>query len=231
MEKKESPKKESVKPAGDIEPKTGSFFRKISVISGRLFGIIKFILGVCLLPFVYSSTKSFLQEFSLVASAGKNYFWSGVITFIVIYLFIWEPAVIYNKGHELLEVVFSFFRPLVKVAPYLVPIYTILLFILYALLSLVIKDAWFLRDALFLFGFSIVLHLVFSARTVRSKKDDFLKANYLFGFSFIYIINIFILACGLSTVFKDFSFVNFGKSAFEAAGSIFHVVFRQLFLR
>jgi hypothetical protein len=231
MEKKEFPKTANPKAASVLEQKTSGFSRKVNAFSQKLFGIIKFILGVCLLPLVYSSTTSFLQEFSIVLPPVQNYFWGGVISLVMVYLFAWEPAVIYSKGHKLLEVLFSFFKPLVKVAPYLIPVYTIVLFIAYALLSLAIKEDWLLHLSLFLFGFSIALHLVFSARTIRSKKEDFLKANYIFGASFIYLVNIFIMAAGLSMVFKDFSFVSFGRSSFETAGSIFYAVFRQLFLR
>ncbi|MCM8797597.1 MAG: hypothetical protein NC923_06980 [Candidatus Omnitrophica bacterium] len=227
MEKKESPKLT----ASTVEPKAGIFSRRLSALSGRVFSIVKFILGICLLPFVYSSTSSFLQEFSHLMSVMQGYFWAGIISFLVIYLFVWEPVIIYNKGHKLVEVCCSFFKPLVKVAPYLVPIYLVILFIAYIFLRLLTKESWLLTCSLFLFGFSIAMHLVFSAKTVRSKKEDFLKANYLFGASFIYLVNVFIMAGGLSMVFKEFSFASFGRSSFAMASSIFYTVFKQLFLR
>jgi len=153
-----------------------------------------------------------------------------VITFLIIYLFIWEPASIYNKGHKLLELVFSFVKPMVNVAPFLLPIYTIIVFFIYGVLSLLIKSSWLLEYALFLLGFSAILHLVFSAKTIRTKKGDFLKGNYIFGFSFIFILNLTLLAFGLSLIFKDFSFVNFCNISFARASKIFYAVFKQLFL-
>jgi hypothetical protein len=204
---------------------------KGSGISEKVFGIIKFILGLALLPFVYSVSTAFLGEIGAIEKLYQNYFWAGVASLIIIYLLIWEPAIIYAKGHRLVELVFAFFKPLVRVAPFLLPIYTILLFILYGLLSLAIKSDWLLEYSLFLFGATIILHLIFSAKTVRSKKDDFLKANYIFGFSFIYILNIGLLALGLSLIFKGFSFINFSHTAYSLAKNIFHIVFKQLFLR
>ena len=126
--------------------------------------------------------------------------------------------------------VFNFFKPIVKVAPYLLPIYTIVLLIIYGLLSLVTASAWLLKYSMFLFGFSIALHLVFSAKSIRTKKSDFLKANYIFGFSFVYIVNVFILALGMSLIFKEFSLVNFFSVSFQAAKGILHAVVKQLFL-
>jgi hypothetical protein len=214
MEKREFPKTEQ-------DFKTG--------LSGKLFGIIKFILGVSLLPFVYSTSLAFLNQFSLLEKSVQGYFCSGAITFLLVYLFAWEPTIIYAKGQKLLEVIFVFFKPLVRLAPYVLPVYTIILFIIYGLLSLAVKSAWLLKYSIFLIGFTFALHLVFSAKSIHSKKSDFLKANYLFGFSLVYIINLAILAFCINLIFKEFSFVDFCNSAFQAAGSIFYAVFRQLF--
>ena len=125
---------------------------------------------------------------------------------------------------------FSFFKPMVNVAPFLLPIYTILFFIIYGLLSIGISAGWLLEYTLFLIGFSTILHLTFSAKTIRSKKGDFLKANYIFGFSFIFILNVALLAFGLSLIFSKFSFVNFCNISFNTAKNIFYAVFKQLFL-
>lgn len=227
MEKKEFPnklpKKESFK-SFEGPPS------KIAGLSSKAFGIIKFILGICLLPFVYSASLSFLRELGYADRVSQGHFWAGIITFILIYLFVHEMGPVYAKGHRLLEIVFSFFSPLVKVAPYVLPIYTIIIFALYLLLSLFLKSRGFFYFFLFIFSFSWALHMVFSARTVRSKKGDFLKANYIFGFSFVYIVNLLLLSLCLNLVFKEFSFVNFFNSSYRLASDIFYAVFKQLFL-
>ena len=219
MEKKESLNKENII---SLPRKAG--------ITGRLFGIIKLILGICLLPFVYSATVALLSEFSILETKINHYFFSGIIGFLIIYLFIYEPAIIYSKGHKILEIVFRFFTPLVKVAPYLLPIHTIILFALCGLFLLISKAGDSVKYFVFLFGFSIALHLVFSAKALRRRESDFLKANYIFGFSFIYIVNMAILAFGLSILFDKFSFVNFCNNSFLIAKSIFDTIFKQLFL-
>lgn len=237
MAKKEFPEKQA--PKGKEKPiqndiggggVSGDFSSKISGLSSKIFGIIKFILAIILLPLVYSSVVSFINEFTQIDKGLQQIFYNGIISFLVIYLFIWEPAVIYNKGHKLLEICFSFFKPMVNVAPFLLPIYTILFFIIYGLLALGVKSSWLIEYALFLIGFSSILHLTFSAKTIRSKKGDFLKANYIFGFSFIFILNLALLALGFSFIFKEFSFVNFCNISFTIFKNIFLAVFKQLFL-
>ena len=218
MEKKELPKREN-----NLPPKIAGF-------SSKIFGIIKFILGICLLPFVYSTTVSFVNEFILIEKSLQNYFWSGLISLLVIYLFIWEPAIIYARGQKLVEIIFIFFKPLVRIAPYLLPIYTIVLFIAYWILSFIFKTEGLINYFIFLFGFSLGLHLIFSAKSLRSKQSDFLRANYIFGFSLIYIINLTLVAFFLNIIFDKFSVVNFLNNSLGIAKNIFSTVFKQLFL-
>lgn len=233
MEKKEFPKKENnnildkLKIGADEGRGGGS---KIAIFSHKTLGIVKFIIGICLLPFVYSVSVAFLNEFGAVEKLLQNYFWAGAISFIIIYLFVYEPAIIYNKGQRLLGIVFNFFKPLVRVAPYLLPIYTIVIFILYLIFSFALKTKESVGYFIFLFSFSLTLHLIFSAKSVRSKQGDFLKANYIFGFSFIYIIDLVLLAFCLTVIFKEFSFVNFFNNSFQIGKSIFYTIFKQLFL-
>lgn len=233
MEKKESRKDISSQEDIAVSPKKEgrSTASRMSPFYNRVFGIIKFILGVCLLPFVYSFTVSFCRQFGLLETWLQNYFWRGVVVFLIVYLFIWEPVIIYSKGQKLMELTFSFIKPLVRVAPYLFPIYALLLFLSYLILSLFIKSADLAGYFIFFLGFSIAMHLVFSAKTVRSKQEDFLKANYIFGSSFIYITSLCLVAVFLNSIFTSFSLIEFITSAYRIAVDIVYAVFKQLFLR
>jgi hypothetical protein len=196
----------------------------------RLFAVVKFILGLFLLIFVYAFTVSFLNEFSKISEASQEYFLAGIISFIAVYLFIYEPANIYRKGQRIIEIIFRFFAPLVRVAPYLLPVYALVLFVLYLLISLFVKSADIFGFFLFLLGASLILHLVFGAKSLRTKKEDFLKANYLFGFSFVYVLNIIITAIIFNILFDKFSFVTFSNQSFQLIGKIFTRMFSQLFV-
>jgi hypothetical protein len=220
MAKTESPNKEVTQPEINFMPGISGFFQKI-------FGMSKFILGICLLPFVYTASVAFLAEFSLIDVDAQRYFWSGVISMLITYLFIWEPAIVYARGQKLVGIIFNFLKPLVRIAPYVLPVYTIILFFIYLIIaSLFVLGNYFI----FLFGLSMALHLIFSAKSLRSKKDGSLKGNYIFGFSLIYIINLALLAFFFSLIFEKFSFVNFCNNSFQIAKSIFGAVVKQLFL-
>lgn len=223
--KKTMPKKETY---SDKEQKGLSL--RASGGSLRVYGIIKFILGVLFLPFVYAVSRSFVNEFGLLKDYLRFSFSWGIVSFLVLYLFIWEPQIFYKKAQHFVEIIFRFFSPLVKIAPYILPIYTLLLFIAAYSLSSILASKVFWAKFLFLIGFSVIFHLVFSAKSLKTRQADFLKANYIFGFSLVYIINIFLLSFGLNLIFNEFSFVNFSNNSFFFAAGVFKTIYSQLFL-
>lgn len=221
--------KDLLDPDADFRLKRNSYFGKDSDSPGRVFAPLKFILGILLFPFVYGVTVSFLEEFGHLSLLLQRHFGLGAITFLVVYLFIWEPVALYNHGYKLVSVGFNFVKPLVKFAPHLLPIFSIILVILYKILSFTIKASWLMELFMFLLGWTILMHLVFSARAVRSKKGDFLGANYIFSFSFIYLVNIVLFGFCLNIASWDFSFADFAGRALEAAQGVFGSVLKQLF--
>jgi len=216
---------------GDFRPKQSILPGNFSGFKEKVLSVAKLVVGIALLPLVYSSSAAFVNQISMIHKSSQNFFWLGALVFLIFFIFIWEPEIIYTGGHRLLEVIFSFFEPFVKVAPYLLPIYTIIIFMVYGLLSLGIKDSWLLEYCMFLSGFSIMMHIVFTSRALGSKKGDFLKANYIFGFTLIYVINIMLIAILFGLVFKEFSFVGFSEYSFATAKDIFVSLFKQVFVR
>jgi hypothetical protein len=226
MEKKESAKKKNEsKEAG--QPSSSG---KGSWISGKFMDIIKLAVGICLLPFVYGSSVAFLKQIVHIDASLQHYFWGGVGAFLLVHLFFFEVGFIYDKGYQLLEIIFNFFQPLVKFAPYLLPVYTILSFVLYFIFSMFVKDKWLLEMFVFFIGATISLHLVFSSRSIRSKKGDLFKSNYIFGFSLVYIINLCLLSIFLNVMIADYSFFKFITTMHVIAGDIFKSIFTQLFV-
>ena len=229
MEKKESKNKQQSGQKPESDGGVGKLKNKISGLTNRLFSVIKLTLGICLIPFVYGVSVSFVRELAVIDKPVQDWFWTGVLAFLVVYLFIWEPAVIYARGQKFLEITFSFFSPLVKVAPYLLPIYAVMLVAAYNVLAYLFPKGGFLDDFVFLLGFSMALHIVFGAKSLKSKQTDFLKANYVFGFSFLYILNIILLVFCFNILFEKISFVNFFNNSYQIGREIVSAVFKQLF--
>ena len=220
MEKKES----AGKLPGEIKLPPKSKLKEF------LLTFLKFVIGVCLLPIVYALSLCFTQELGKLEPRVTHSFIWGIAGFLVVYLFIWEPAILFKKGQRILEVIFRFFAPLVKVAPFVLPIYAILIFVIYFILISFVDMREFIPAVIFAIGFSLCLHLVFSARTLRSKQGDSLKANYIFGFSWICILDSILLAGFFNLAFESFSLINFFNASYQIVKSIYTALFSQLFL-
>ncbi|MFA6384763.1 MAG: hypothetical protein WCY10_05275 [Candidatus Omnitrophota bacterium] len=203
---------------------------KLEALKRGSLSALKLVLGLSFMTFVYSSTLAFISEFGNISLKFQRPLWEGLVAFVVVYFFVWEPAKVYQKGQKILEVVFKFFAPLVKVAPYVLPIYTILLFCLYPIFNFFLPYDETLAYFMFLFGFSIALHLVFGAKSLRTKQNDFLKANYIFGFTLVYIIDVLIFSLLLNLVFEKFSFVNFFNVAYKTSHEIIAAIIKQVFV-
>jgi len=130
--------------------------------------------------------------------------------FVLFYFFVWEPVKVYHIGQRIIEAVFRFMAPLVKVAPFALPIYTILFFCLYPLANLVFPSDQALVYLMFLAGFSIALHLVFGAKALKGKQGDFLKANlYIRVYDCVYsnILStcfVILTLCWINSLFVNF---------------------------
>jgi hypothetical protein len=196
-----------------------------------LLTLAKLILGLMLLPFVYSISVSFFNTLRSASAEALVYFFAGIFTLLVVHLFVWELKIVYNAGCKLLALIFSFIQPLVRIAPYVLPTYTIIIFIIYSVVLLFSKSQEILHYFIFLFGFSMSLHLVFSSRSLRTRRSDFLRSNYIFGFCLIYMVNLVLVATFLNLVIADYSLITFFRSSFRTGENILVVILAQLFYR
>jgi len=215
---------------GEPEGFAGKVKEKVSDLGNKTFSLIKIALGICMLPFVWFFAVGFLSELSIAEKPLQAYFWRGVLVFTLGYLFIWEPVGIYARGQKIMEVLFAFIKPLVRVAPYLLPIYSILCYVAFLCVAPFVKNPQLPGWLAFSLGFTLSFHLVFSSKTLRGKKEDFLRSNYMFGFGFVFILCLVILAGIISSLSANFSFIKFFNGSYNAAIGFFQAIFRQLFV-
>ena len=221
-----------VSPEADVAPET--FLDRLSPgirsMVSKFLSLVKFILGLCFLAFVYTGSFGFLKELKNADPRLQKDFWSGVISFVLVYLFLYEPMRLYQKGQKILTFLFKFFAPLVRFAPYVLPVYTIIILALYPLADMFWKSAVVLEYFIFLAGFSLSFHLIMTAKTLKNRQGDFLKANYIFGFTLVYILNLLLVAICFQLLLDKFSFYNFWAGAYEESQRIWHAVFKQIFI-
>ena len=201
-------------------------------MGNKFTSILKLISSVIFFPILVAVSVSFSNELQKLSPRLVASFVWGIFTYLLIHLLLYEPAPVYQKGQKITEVVFKFFAPLVRLASFFLPIFSILLLTAFYVLTVTLSKPLRLEYQIyFMFFVSLfmVLHIVFTAASLRSRQTDFLKANYFFAMEFIYIINIGIIAGMFSLIFEDFSFLNFYNSTCNISKAIFLVVFNQLF--
>lgn len=196
----------------------------------RILSVLKLILAILLLPLVIGITVAFLENLHLMEGHVAAVFGWGVVSYLILHILLFEPAQVYDTGKKITEKAMNFFSPLVKVAGYCIPIFTIFSFAAYFFASLIWKEINLFPYFVFLASFTLTMHLVFTANSLKRKSPGELKENYFFSIFSIYIVNMLIVAVAFSLLSNNFSFLSFIRRCGEVAGAIYTASFRQLFV-
>lgn len=209
--------------AGKITAKTKTFASQSALV-------LKLLLAALTVPLIIGLTRAFYDGASVLSNDAIKYFIYGFIAYLILHFLIYKPTAVYKKGQRILEILFKFFAPLLKVAPYLLPIYFILIAACFFILRHVFSINADIEIFLFLMAFSLILHLVLTAEALRDKYLGLAKANYFFGFAIIYLLNILMLAAVFHFMFTDFSFLEFFTQSGTNSFEIYQRIFNQLFV-
>lgn len=207
-----------------------SFSKKSPGRQNKLVSLLKLVICVFFLPVAVGNTDAFLNILYKLDKIWVKFFWSGIFSFFVIDLVIYKLNAVYKKGQRIVGIIFRFFTPLVKFAPYVLPIYTILILAFSVIISFFGDISSYQKALVFLAAFSIILHLVYTAGSMHLREADFLRAGYFFAILVIYWLNLLILAFTLDRILPDFSFLVFFRNACSSTRDIYSVIFKQFFL-
>jgi hypothetical protein len=118
---------------------------------------------------------------------------------------------------------------LVNVAPYLVPIYTIMVLIVFAVLNAFDKAGDF--RTLFFAGiaFTFAMHVILTAQDLYNKDTSPGKPTYFFGMALVYIFDVFLIALIMHFTLPGFSFIQFFQALASTSFQIYKTIFLQLF--
>jgi hypothetical protein len=216
--------------------------------------ILKFILGIFFIPACFGVSVGLYRQIIKIPGPSTNQlaFLLGVILYTILHIFIFKPQRIYTFGHEIVHAIFSWVSGgkvkkikvsekggevktdrvnfVTLIGPYIFPVYPLFFALLFFVLNASYRlDIAYLRIFLFILGFSLAMHILMTAETLRRTQPDLIQAGYLFSITFIYTINILIVAFVLSRIFEAFSFREFSISSYEFTRDIFLRIFHQLF--
>jgi len=213
--------------------------------------MIKFIIGVLAIPVAYAVTKAFYANFILIkeVAVGLQYFTWGIVGYMVLHLLFYKPTYLYVLGHEAVhagaawifggkiksfkvskeggQVATTKSNFIIELAPYFLPMYTIIVTVIY----FVVSRSYPVNSAIFLFliGFTLALHIVATVEIVKVKQPDIVKSGYVFSIVIIYIVNIIVVSLLFGLTFTGFSINKFFLDLWDNTKYIYLVLIRQLF--
>jgi hypothetical protein len=181
-------------------------------LAEQLKGLLKFFLGLAVLPAVAGVSGAFYQQLGLGGIKDyKNYLLWGIVIYMVCHLLVCRPRSLYGVEHRIFRGIFRAGSGIVRFLPLL----SILLFIAFWIISKFSNPKVYLDYFLFLLGFSFALHIVNAAEDLRSEEIGILSSGYLFLVSLVYIASIVILILILDFLFPKVSFHAFLTTAYQ----------------
>ncbi|MDB4349625.1 hypothetical protein OAA99_01575 [Omnitrophica bacterium] len=216
--------------------------------------ISKALIGIILIPVVIGISISFFESLTGIGEAkntGSKIFLLGALSYVIMHLFIIKPNYIYTLGHEIMHVVATWLcgggvrsfkvtkeggaveatksNTFINLSPYFVPTFTLILSILYFIIPVFLKIKNLQTIYFFAAGFTLALHLVFTADVLKREQPDIINTGYLFSLVMIYIVNVLLVGFILCLLFEGVSFEKFFYNTYIHSKFIYVKVFKQLF--
>ncbi len=213
--------------------------------------LIKLILGILALPLTYGVTSAFYNNIVLIKelAASLNYFTWGIASYVILHLLFYKPTYLYVLGHESVHAGLAWvfggkiksFKVsqdggsvgtdksnfVIELGPYFIPIYAIIITVIY----FVVASSYSINGGLFVFliGFTLAMHMISTIEVMKIRQPDIVKSGYLFSIVTVYILNIVVISFIFSLMFQTFSMYKFFIDLWGQSKYIYVAVYRQLF--
>lgn len=170
-----------------------------------MIGVLKFLLGILLLPVVVAVTLAFKEELAQTRTL-YDLFLLGVVSYTLWHLFVFTFNRVFEFSQKVFSELFRFSPTVQTLVPRIVPLGSVLL-----LLSFYIGQTLFNLKGLtyvvyFVAGFSLAVHVILTAAHLYQEDAHVLKSHYFLMICMTYFINLLIVGLLLDLNFSKFSF-------------------------
>ena len=206
----------------------------------------KFIFAILLMPLCFGAANTLWLV--LRASGSADSFWvamlAGVACWVVIFLMLPKPMLIYVFGHELTHAVWTWlfggrvkkFKAssngghvivtkhnfLIGLAPYFFPIYVAMVIVVFVVGHLIWNwkkyEVWFHL----LLGATYAFHLTLTWHILKTRQSDITQQGYIFSAVVIFLGNIAVLLIGIPLVTSRVDVLTMFKWWFESTHAVLH---------
>lgn len=198
---------------------------------------VRWTLGLALIPVGLALSAGFVRGFRSSASLSANGigFLVGVGSYLVLHFLLYKPVFLHVVGHELTHALFAALfggrvktlnvsakggvvlvsksNLLVALAPYFIPLYTLMALVLFWVVMPAIKPY-----AAGLVGATVAFHGALTFFTLKSHQPDLEEGGVLLSLALIYVANLLLLAGILALLLPEwFAFGSFLHGTWHAA--------------
>lgn len=210
-------------------------------------------IGILLIPIAVGTAKAFGYTISNISilSGMLHILERGVLIYLLFHVLVARPIYLYVLGHEFVHVlatwvcggrvvsfnvtpsggnvVTSKTNFFIELSPYFVPLYTMIIGALFALLRASGRGPSYLPEVLlFLVGASLSFHLVMTAEALRIQQPDVVKSGIFFSYVLIFVCNLIVVIAVFSPLFADISFTEFIRHAYHNSLHVYRLLWAKL---
>jgi len=177
--------------------------------------IIKFLIGLILIPACVAATIVFKDEVFLILKT-EVYFFAGIFSYLVLLAVFQQPIRTYVFGHELTHAVWVWFSGgrvkgfkatasggeiratksnfLICLAPYFFPLYSLMAIVIFLALKVILPHPPGRAVLGFVLGLTWAFHITFTIYVLLQGQPDVGTTGRVFSIPFIYLTNVLVLA-------------------------------------
>jgi len=186
----------------------------------KIFGFL------LILPLVIASCIAFQSRILSLPVNKEVWMLWGAGSYVAMNLFVYDFKNVYTFGNSIVEKAITFF----KSASFIIPIYSVLLIIIYVIALILGRGASWQPYFLFSIAFTLTMHVVLTAHEIYESDNSILKAHYLFTFGAVLVASLFIISLLLAWAIPEYSLVSFLKSLASQTIHLYKLIYRFLFV-
>ena len=214
--------------------------------------VLKFVIGVLAIPVAFGVSIAFYNSIVGIKelAVSLNFFVWGIASYAVLHLIFYKPTYLYVLGHEAVHAGVAWIfggkiksfkvskkggsvgttksNTAIDLSPYFIPIYAIIISIVY----FVVASSYNINGSVFMYliGFALAFHMISTIEVMKIRQPDIVKSGYLFSIVMVYALNIVVIALIFGLMFPSFSLKKFFIDSWHMSGNIYVRIVKQLFL-
>jgi len=193
--------------------------------------ILKLVAFVLLIPLIVAVSISFYRHIYALGAPFGYSFLAGVLAYMVVHIFVFQPMSIFQFGQNLVATIFRFHLLVARSCQLIFSLYTIILVVLFYFgQRFFLWEERILSFLMGFVGFSYAMHVVLVAQELRETDLSALRPHYFLVVGLTYVVNLIGVGVMLSLVLPAFNLAGFFQTSGSLATQIYTVCLKQLFV-